>query len=153
MNAEKRSFLKEQLVPAIAAIPSDRPPIWGKMSLQQMTEHFAESVRIASGKRQFQEILTPEEHLTKMRNFLASDKPFRENTENPLVPKIPAPVKNPSMTKALQELDEEVSYFFEYFGKHPNNTTRNPFYGDLNFDQNVQLLYKHALHHLKQFGS
>ena len=153
MNAEKRSFLKEQLVPAIAAIPSDRPPHWGKMTLQQMTEHFSESIRIASGRMHFQEIISPEEQLTKMRNFLASDKPFRENTENPLLPKIPAPVKNPSMAKALKELEEEVDYFFEYFQKHPNNTTRNPFFGDLNFDQNVQLLYKHALHHLKQFGA
>ena len=153
MNAEKRNFLEEQLVPAITAIPSDRPPIWGKMTLQQMTEHFAESVRIASGRMQYQEILTPEEQLTKMRNFLVSDKPFRENTENPLVPRIPAPVKNHSITKALQELDEEIRYFFQYFKKHPNYTTRNPFFGDLNFDQNVQLLYKHALHHLKQFGA
>ena len=153
MNAEKRSFLEEKLVPAITAIPSDRPPLWGKMTLQQMTEHFSESVRIASGRKQYQEILTPEEQLIKMRNFLVSEKPFRENTENPLVPKIPAPVKNPSIAKALQELDEEIRYFFQYFKKHPNNTTRNPFFGDLNFDQNVQLLYKHALHHLKQFGA
>ena len=153
MNAEKRTFLQKQLLPAIAAIPSDKPPLWGKMTLQQMAEHFSESVRIASGRLLVREIFTPEENLSKMRDFLASDKPFRENTQNPLVPNIPAPVKNPSMAKALQELDEEILYFFEYFKKHPQNTTRNPFFGDLNFDQNVQLLYKHALHHLKQFGA
>jgi hypothetical protein len=153
MNAEKRNFLQKQLVPAIAQIPSDRPPLWGKMTLQQMVEHFAESVRIASGRLVIKETFTPEEHLSKMRDFLASDKPFRENTVNPLMPKIPAPVKTASMAKALQDLDEEITYFFEYFSRHPNNTTRNPFYADLNFDQNVQLLYKHALHHLKQFGA
>ena len=117
MNAEKRSFIEEQLVPAITAIPSDRPPLWGKMTLQQMTEHFAESVRIASGRMPYREILTPEEQLTKMRNFLVSDKPFRENTQNPLAPKIPDPVKNPSIAKALQELDDEIRYFFQYFKK------------------------------------
>jgi hypothetical protein len=31
-------------------------------------------------------------------------------------------------------------------------TTRNPFFGDLNFAENVHLLHKHALHHLRQFG-
>ena len=28
----------------------------------------------------------------------------------------------------------------------------NPIFGELDFNGNVQLLYKHALHHLRQFG-
>jgi hypothetical protein len=43
-------------------------------------------------------------------------------------------------------------YFFEVFEKDTALVTRNPFFGDLNFEQNVQLLYKHSLHHLRQFG-
>ena len=30
--------------------------------------------------------------------------------------------------------------------------TTNPIFGDLDFAANVQLLHKHALHHLRQFG-
>jgi len=43
-------------------------------------------------------------------------------------------------------------YFFEAFENDHNLVTRNPLFGDLNFEQNVQLLHKHALHHLRQFG-
>ena len=53
---------------------------------------------------------------------------------------------------AIGALQLELIYFFEAFGKDPQLITRNPFFGDLNFEQNVQLLYKHALHHLRQFG-
>ena len=87
-----------------------------------------------------------------MRDWIMSDKPFRENTANPLMPEVPAPVRNPSVEDALRELDTEMKYFFTVFEQNNLNTTRNPFFGDLNFEQNVQLLYKHALHHLKQFG-
>ncbi|MGZ3839488.1 MAG: hypothetical protein ACXVMS_02830 [Flavisolibacter sp.] len=151
-QAEKEQFLHYRLVPLIRQIPSDTPPHWGKMSLQQMIEHFADSVCIASGKTSHPEILTPEEHLEKFRSFMLSDKPFRENTVNPLMPEVPAPVMNPSVVEALHELQKELDYFFAVFEKNRLGVTRNPFFGDLNFEENLHLLHKHALHHLKQFG-
>jgi hypothetical protein len=115
-------------------------------------EHFSDSVRIASGKTRYSEIVTPEAHLDKMRSFLVSDKPFRENTMNPLMPEVPAPVRNRSAEEAINELKSELADFFSSFEKAPIQVTRNPIFGDLNFEENVQLLYKHALHHLRQFG-
>ena len=152
MNAEKEKFLKYRFVELLRKIPSDRPPQWGKMSLQQMIEHFADSVRIASGKTVYTDFVVTEEQLSKFRAFMLSDKPFKENTANPLMSEVPAPVKNPSAEEALQELQEEIDYFFTVFEKNNLQVTRNPFFGDLNFEENVHLLYKHALHHLKQFG-
>ena len=87
-----------------------------------------------------------------MREFLMSDKPFRENTPNPLVPEVPAPVISPSIDDAISEQQTELNFFFSVFEKNNLQVTRNPLFGDLNFDENVQLLYKHALHHLRQFG-
>jgi len=81
-----------------------------------------------------------------------SDKPFKENTVNSLMPEVPAPVKNPSVQEAINELQNEINNFFFTFEKNKFQTTRNPFFGDLNYEENVQLLHKHALHHLKQFG-
>ena len=152
MQAEKNDFLKYRFVPLLRQIPSDTPPAWGKMTLQQMIEHFADYMRIASGKTVYTDIITPPGNLQRMRDWVMSDKPFRENTANPLMPEVPAPVRNPSVEDALKELDTEMKYFFTVFEQNNLNTTRNPFFGDLNFEQNVQLLYKHALHHLKQFG-
>ena len=152
MNAEKAEFLRSRFVPLLQQIPTETKPVWGKMTLQQMIEHFAESVRIASGKIMHADIITPPEHLDKIRAFLESEKPFKENTVNALMPEVPAPVRNPSKNDALKELKEEIDFFFSVFEKNNLQVTRNPFFGDLNYEQNVQLLHKHALHHLRQFG-
>ena len=152
MNAEKEHFLKKSFVSLLHQIPSDRPPVWGKMSLQQMIEHFTDAVRTASGKLIPKKVFTKEEDLPKMQAFLKSDKPFRENTPNPLMPEVPAPVRNQSIATAMSELQEEIDYFFDVFGANKQLYTTNPFFGNLDYEMNLQLLYKHAVHHLKQFG-
>jgi len=152
MSAEKAEFLKNQFIPLLRQLPADTQPQWGKMTLQQMVEHFAESVALASGKITRHELATPEEQLPKYQQFLMSDKPFKENTMNPFMPEIPPPVRNKSLQDALNELREELNYFFSVFEENEHLLTHNPIFGDLNFQMNVQLLYKHAVHHLKQFG-
>lgn len=152
MNEAKADFLRRQFPAQLAQIPSDMPPIWGKMTLQQMIEHFADAVAIASGKAVHTKIVTPPEHLEKWKVFLESEKPFRENTPNALLLDTPPPVRNPSKEAAIKELKAELDTFFAVFNIDPHLLTRNPFFGDLNYEQNVQLLHKHALHHLRQFG-
>lgn len=152
MEIAKAHFLKTDFIPHLKSVPADTPPHWGKMSLQQMIEHFTDVMRVASGKFSHIPIVTPEENLPKMQAFIRSDKPFRENTRNPLLPETPPPVRNPSIEVALDELQAEVNAFFDVFATNENGTTRNPIFGDLDFDMNIQLLYKHALHHLRQFG-
>ena len=83
---------------------------------------------------------------------MLSEKPFKENTVNPLMPEVPAPVVNISTEAAINELQKELDYFFSVFEKNDLQVTRSPFFGDLNYEQNVHLLHKHALHHLRQFG-
>lgn len=149
---EKVDFLKNQFISLLRQIPSDTLPHWGIMTFQQMVEHFTDAVRLASGKIQLTEMVTAEEDLPKYQDFIMSDKPFRENTRNPLVPEVPAPVRNRTLDRALEELQTELDFFFSVFEANNQQKTRNPIFGDLNYEQNVKLLYKHALHHLRQFG-
>jgi len=151
-NAEKIEFLKFRFIPLVKQVPSDTIPQWGKMTLQQTVEHFSDCVRIASGKTVHMDFVYPPDLLQKYRDFMLSEKPFKENTVNPLMPEVPAPVINDSSEAAIQELQKEMDYFFTIFEKNDLQVTRNPFFGDLNFEQNVHLLHKHALHHLRQFG-
>ncbi len=153
MSLEKENFLRTRLVSYLKQLNPATPPLWGNMNVQQMAEHFAnDALRCASGRLRFEKILTPPENLEKMRDFLMSEKPFKENTKNPLMGETPAPLQHATLQAAIGELQQELINFFEVFEKNPLQQTRNPFFGDLNFEQNVQLLYKHALHHLKQFG-
>lgn len=122
------------------------------MALQQMIEHFADAVRIASGRLLNLPLVTPADNLPKMQAFIRSDKPFRENTRNPLLPEEPAPVRNASLPAALDELQVELDFFFAAFTANERLTTHNPIFGKLDYALNVQLLHKHAQHHLRQFG-
>jgi hypothetical protein len=153
MSIEKENFLRTKLVQYLQRLDPRTTPAWGKMSVHQMIEHFAgDAVRVASGKIRMEKIMTPPENLGRMREFMMSEKPFKENTKNPLLAEEPAPLHFKTVQAAIGALQQELIYFFEAFEKDPALITRNPFFGDLNFEQNVQLLYKHAIHHLRQFG-
>lgn len=153
MSIEKENFLRTRLVPLLQQLDPATPPQWGKMSVQQMVEHYAgDAVRNASGRLKIDSIHTPLENLQRMRDFMMSEKPFKENTMNPLMAEEPAALRYKTVQAAIGALQQELIYFFEAFEKDTNLITRNPFFGDLNFEQNVQLLHKHALHHLRQFG-
>lgn len=153
MNFEKENFLRTRFIRYLQQLDPATLPKWGKMDVQQMVEHFnIDAVRVASGKTKFAEILVSPAQLQKMQEFLVSDKPFKKELKNPLLAEEPASLRFNTVQAAIGSLHEELIYFFEVFEKDQGLTTRNPFYGDLNFEQNVQLLYKHALHHLRQFG-
>lgn len=153
MNIEKENFLRTKLVPCLQRLDPATPPRWGKMNVQRMIEHLGgEAIRNANGRLKIDQIITPLENLKRMREFMMSDKPFRENTRNPLISEKPPPLHYKTIQGAIGALQLELIYFFETFENKPGLTTRNPIFGDLNFEQNVQLLYKHSLHHLRQFG-
>lgn len=153
MTFEKENFLRTRLVRHFQQLNPATAPRWGKMSVQQMIEHFAgDALRNANGRLKFEKIVSSPEHLPRLRAFLLSDKPLRENTKNPLLGEEPAPLRYHTVQAAIGALQQELNYFFEAYEANPQLVIRNPLFGDLNFDENVQLLYKHALHHLRQFG-
>lgn len=153
MSLEKEYFLRSRFISCLQRLQPDAKPLFGKMSVQQMVEHFVQdALPVARGKRVFPDILTPVDKLQKLRAYMLSDQPFREGTRNPLMGEKPAPLLYHTLQVAINELQVEMIEFFRFFEKNPSITTRNPFFGDLDFEQNVHLLYKHALHHLRQFG-
>ncbi len=151
MIAAKETFLKSRLIPLLRKLKNDEKAQWGVMNAQQMVEHFADAVKNASGKLVLP-TLNEGERLQKAREFLMSEDPFKENMNNPLIPEKGIPLRQPDMHSAIDKLQKELDYFFETFSKNPEFVTGNAFFGDLNYRMNMQLLYKHALHHLRQFG-
>lgn len=150
MNS-KLYFLQRKFIDALKALDPDTKPLWGHMNVQQMIEHMSDSIRIANGKNPHR-ILTQEEHLPKMKEFLMSEKEFRPNTKNALMSDTPPYIRLRDKAAAIAELELELGYFMEHFEKNPGSTVTNPFWGELNFQEWIQLLHKHAVHHLKQFG-
>ena len=151
MNFEKENFLRTKLISLLQKLNADTPPVWGKMNARQMMEHIIDVVMVANGKIKLP-IVTPADRLSRLQEFMMSEKPFKENTKSPVLGEEPAPLKKHTKEAAIGKLQEELIYFFEAFEKNPGLKTTNPVFGELDFDMNIQLLYKHALHHLKQFG-
>lgn len=145
-------FLQTRLVPLLRQIPPDRKPLWGQMNLQQMVEHLSrEGFQQAAGLLQVS-LVTDAEQLPKMQAFIRSDKAFREHTKNPLMPEIPYPLRHVSLEAACITLQKDIAVFFDVFKQSPEKQVLNPFFGVLDYELSVLLLYKHSLHHLRQFG-
>jgi hypothetical protein len=150
MNTEKINFIKITFPSLLKSLKGDEIPVWGKMNAQQMIEHMTDSFRIEDEKN-IQIIHTPAEQLKAYKDFLMSEKEFKPNTKNNLMAETPPQEINDGIQKAIEELETEIDYFINYFKDDPMKITTNPFFGLLNFDEWVQLLHKHAVHHLKQF--
>lgn len=148
----KAYFLRNDYITALQSIDPATMPKWGKMDLQQMIEHMSYSVRQANGKDIHTTIVTPEENVPKMQAFLMTEKPFRENTPNPMLSETPEAHKHATVQEALTELKQEIEAFFKVFEVSPDRKITNPLFGQLSYEMWVQLLYKHARHHLVQFG-
>lgn len=148
---DKKKFLKEDFTKLLASLKSDAKGKWGKMNAQQMVEHMSDAFRTGSGRTPASPVLTAEQ-TQKAYAFLMSEKPFRENTANPLLGPEPVAVKSAVMSTAIAELQSEIDFFLQSFEGQDGRRVVNPFYGNLNFEEQVRLLHKHAMHHARQFG-
>lgn len=153
MDLVKLNFINHEYTPLLKNLPAAAIGKWGKMNGQQMVEHVSGFFKVSTEKL-ILPFVTPIGHLPKYREFLLSDAPFRENTKAPgnIVPEEPIALRKGSMIEALEELQNEISYFVELFTTHPGKKTTHPVFGALNFDEWVLLHYKHVTHHLRQFG-
>jgi hypothetical protein len=149
--SEKAVFLQHEYTPLLATIGPHTPRLFGKMDVQQMIEHMGYSFKIANG-RDPHKLVNKEELVPRMQEFLRSDKPFRENTPNALLGEEPLPYKFQNTTEAISALQQEIDHFFEVFAQESGQKIMNPFFGDLDYELQIQLMYKHAWHHLRQFG-
>ena len=147
----KLTFLLVDLPRLLTELDPSTPPAWGQMNVQQMVEHMKDAVLVAAGKIPVN-LLTPEKRLPQMVAFLFSEDPMPQNIKNPLMTESPAPVRYPDMETAIAELKRALATFQQVYTENPEREIMNPFFGPLNYEGQVQLLHKHAKHHLKQFG-
>ena len=153
MDEQKLNFITTAYLPLLKNLPADATGKWGKMNAQQMVEHVAAFFAVSAGKIKF-DLVTPVEHLPKYREFLFSDKEFRENTKAPVtvIGEHVLPLQYATMDEALENLGKSIIAFENYFKKDAENKSLHPVFGELNFEEWVLLHNKHVMHHLRQFG-
>jgi len=153
MDEQKWNFISKEYTQLLKDLPGDAAGKWGKMNGQQMVEHVAAFFEVSAGKIKF-DLVTPVEHLPKYKEFLLSDKEFRENTKAPtsVISEEAQPLRYENMPEALENLQQSITAFEDYFLGDKLKTTLHPVFGELNFEEWVLLHYKHVTHHLRQFG-
>ncbi|MFZ1530192.1 MAG: DinB family protein [Ferruginibacter sp.] len=153
MNYGKLSFLQENTFILLQNLQAGTKGQWGVMNAQEMLEHLADFFDVSSARLHF-DLAVPEEQLPKYREFLLSEKPFRENTKAPanVLGEKPMPLRTASFDEALQKLKTAVENFLNHFKEDNELKTLHPAFGMLNYEEWVQLHHKHVVHHLKQFG-
>ena len=152
MDQAKLNFLTKEYVPLLKNVSPTAMGKWGKMNGQQMVEHVAAFFYVSSEKIKFN-LVTPPEHLPKYKEFLLSDKEFRENTKAPdnVIGEEAMPLRYTSMEEAVENLARSIAAFEVYFKDDSKKKTMHPVFGELNFEEWVLLHYKHVTHHLRQF--
>lgn len=153
MDMQKLNFITKDCAARVKNLSAGTMGNWGKMNAQQMIEHLAAFFYVSTGKIKF-DLVTPAEHLPKYKEFLLSDKEFRENTKAPsnVIGEEAIPLRYATMEEAMEKLVAAIDAFENYFKEDPSKTTLHPVFGELNFDEWVLLHYKHVTHHLRQFG-
>jgi hypothetical protein len=151
ISMNKLNFLTDEFTLILSAMDATMQPRFGKMNFQQMVEHMSYAFRQASGLIPFD--YKQEERITKLSyQFMMSEKPFKDNTPNVLLPYEPFPLQHLNPEVAIDALQKEIDTFVSTFQNQPSLRLPNPFFGLLNFEEWIQLLHKHSLHHLRQFG-
>jgi hypothetical protein len=153
MDEQKLKFIIEGCVPLFKNLHGNEPGKWGKMNAQQAVEHLEAFFNVSAEKIKF-DLVTPAEHLPRYKEFLLSDKEFRENTKAPssVISEEALPLRYSNMQEALVYLQDSIKDFEAYFKDDSIKTTLHPVFGELNFEEWVLLHYKHITHHLRQFG-
>ncbi len=150
---EKLAFLQHQYISIIRNADASTTAKWGKMNFQQMIEHVSAFFKVSTKKIHF-DLVSPAEHLPKLKEFLMSDKQFRENTKAPvnIIGEEPYPLRYATVKEAIDKLENEVNEFLSFFTTNTAATSVHPVFGELNFEEWIRLHYKHVTHHLRQFG-
>lgn len=140
---------RNKLIERIQSLRGDNKPLWGKMNVYQMTKHNTYWNKWVLGKGEFE---YKQEFLGKIFGKMA----LKSNTKSdkPLSKGIPAgkafTVKEKEGDVNLQkEIWADLIADYENFS---NDNFIHDFFGKMTREQIGIFAYKHADHHLRQFG-
>jgi hypothetical protein len=151
-HSERLKFLKEQAPVILDSLTPEHQPKWGKMTPQHVVEHLSLSFALANGKIKADKFITPEDRLPLMKRFVTTDTPLKENTKSPVLSEEPSPLKYGSLEEAKAMFLLQLQNIFNVYEADSTLVIRNPVFGDLNYEEQLGLIYKHVQHHFRQFG-
>jgi len=137
---------RDELINRINSLSENSTAQWGKMNVAQMLKHCTLWDEMAFGKKKYkQSFLGKLFGKTALKNMM-KDEPIKKNL--PTVPSF----------KIKDDIDfsEEKAKWIKLVGEYEhfsNDGFIHPFFGAMTRENTGYVVYKHADHHLRQFGA
>ncbi|RXK62791.1 DUF1569 domain-containing protein [Lacibacter luteus] len=142
------SSVREEIINRINSLTSENNAQWGTMNVSQMLKHCTLCDDMFFGKINIKRVfigrlIGP----MLLKKALQDDRGFGKNSPtSPLLK-----TNNEVCDLAVQKKEWTLS--IEQFADFNNNNFVHPFFGPMNKEQIGLFAYKHADHHLRQFGA
>jgi hypothetical protein len=149
--AARDRFFRRDLGEALAALEEDAPARWGQMTARQMVEHLEWSFELSTGRATV-ECSVPEERRERYKGFLRNGTPMMHEFRNPVLAAGLPPLRRGGLAEARTALAAEVARFLDYERSTPGAVHTHPVFGPLTTEEWSRAHFKHAYHHLLQFG-
>lgn len=149
-DAELRdSFLRHEVVSALAGLSEDAVAHWGRMTPQHMVEHLIWAFELSTGQAEVECTICSAD-LPRMKSFLYHNSPTSREFMNPALTSGLPPLRYATLAEAKVALGRELERFV---GSPPaERLFTHPIFGPIEYEDWHRTHYKHTHHHLLQFG-
>jgi len=141
------STTKDELIRRINSLTPQSDAQWGKMTIFQMIRHCTLGEKMLQGELKIKRVLIGRLFGRMiLKQVMKDDAPFKRNS--PTSPHLQTSVESGDIEKYKKEWINRI-------GLYNNNDTQginHPFFGAMTGEQIGMFAYKHADHHLRQFG-
>jgi len=136
---------KNEILQRIEKLTPESKALWGKMNVSQMLAHCAKGIEMATGELKTKS--SPMQFIGRRikKKVIYSNDPFRKNS----------PTAQELTIADPQEFSQGKVNFIATIKKLTSETTKaekHPFFGKMTSEEWGIINYKHADHHLRQFG-
>jgi len=137
---------RDELIDRIHSLNENSIAQWGKMNVSQMLKHCTQWDEMALGKVKYkQSLLGKLFGKMALRNMLKNE-PIKKN-----LPTVPS-FRIKGNTDIATEKSKWIQLLHEY-EQFSNDGFIHPFFGAMTKENTGYIVYKHADHHLRQFGA
>ena len=136
---------REDLIRRIEMLHADSTPRWGKMNPYQMAKHCSQWEEMALGHAKYKRMF-----LGYLFGKIALKDMLKDEPVKPNLPTVPS-----FRITGSGDVDDEKAKWISLLREQDNlrlETIVHPFFGKMTPEQTGFIAYKHADHHLKQFG-
>lgn len=147
----RETFFRRRLFDAILPLHAGTRPRWGRMTAQQMIEHLLWAFELSNGEAQV-ECSIPEPQRHSLKVFLYDNRPTPREFMNPVLTAGLPPLRHKGLAEATASLRVEADRFIQQASANPDATRTHPVFGPIAMEEWARSHFKHAYHHLLQFG-